>query len=316
MTTSPVVRTVTVDTAPETAFAIFTDRIVDWWPLATHTPNAELALDLAFVDGALVETSPDGRRSTWGRVVEWDPPRRLSLTWSPSQGPESRVSVDFEDSGDQTRVVLTHDGWEAYGDRAAEYRDNYAGESAWGWVLALYGWAAHNAASRGAIAVDAASPRSVVLRSGYEQVAVALLGGPFDDAEPGEWNARQVAGHVTTNAEMMCRVVDDVVAGRVARLYGPDDHAAAATGRYDGVELDDAAADLRRHSAGLVARYAGLSDLELATPVTTYIEHHGSPVVDGEMSLGDLFGAEIAYHLPAHVGQIQDLRATASAVVD
>lgn len=86
------------------------------------------------------------------------------------------------------------------------------------------------------------------LRSGYESVAVSLQGS-FGDPEPGEWNARQVAGHVITNAELMCRVVDDVRAGRPARLHGPSDHVPAAVGRCDEMDFGDAAGDLRRAGA-------------------------------------------------------------------
>jgi uncharacterized protein YndB with AHSA1/START domain len=308
MTSSPVVRAVTVATDPDRAFAIFTDRIADWWPLAIHTPTKGLAANLAFVDGALVETLPNGETSTWGTVTDWDPPRRLALRWYPSGGPQTSVSVEFEASGDQTWVVLCHDGWEAYGDLAAEHRDSYDGEYAWGWVLELYSSAARGDGSASGRDGVGQHSRSAILRRAYEDVAEALQDGTFGEPPAGEWNARQVAGHVTTNAEMMCQVVDDVIAARPARLHGPDDHAAGAIGRYDDVEINDIARDLRRRSARLIARYAGLSDSELATPVSTYIEHRGQPVVDGDLTLGDLFQAEITYHLPAHAGQIGDLR--------
>src|SRR4051794_3853426 len=112
MTVAPVVRAITVDTVPDRAFAIFADRIADWWPLATHTSTDRLAVDLAFIDGAPVEISSDGERCPGGTVTEWAPPRRLALTWAPTGGPVTSVSVEFEGSDGQTRVVLCHDGWE------------------------------------------------------------------------------------------------------------------------------------------------------------------------------------------------------------
>jgi hypothetical protein len=228
------------------------------------------------------------------------------------------VSVDFEGSGQRTRVVLRHDGWQAYGDQAAEHRASYDGEYAWGWVLDLYARAARSGGntSAGRGAGDRGPGPATALRGAYEDVARTLEGGRFADPEPGQWNARQVAGHVATNAELMCDVVDAVVAGRPARLHGPSDHAAEAVGRYDGVDFGEIAADLRRRSADLVARYAGVTEAELATPVSTYIEHHGDPVVDGDLALGELFAAEIQYHLPAHADQIRSLAVTESAVVD
>jgi len=61
-------------------------------------------------------------------VTEWDPPKRLAFTWSPGGGPVTSIGVDFEDSEGQTRVVLTHAGWEAYGDKAPERRAGYDGD--------------------------------------------------------------------------------------------------------------------------------------------------------------------------------------------
>lgn len=313
MSIAPVVRAVTVNTPADRAFAIFTERIGDWWPLATHSPGGGLAADLAFVDGALVETSMTGDAAVWGTVTEWDPPRSLALTWSPSGGPVTSVRVDFEPSDDQTRVVLTHVGWEAYGDLAADYRDDYDGEQAWGWILALFGHAA--AATEPAVS---SSPKLApgrpayavaALRSGYEDVALAVEVGSFVDPEPGEWNVRQVAGHVITNAGLMCRVVDDVRVRRPARLDGPEDHAIGAIGRCDGQGFPEVAGSLRRAGAELVARCASLTDEDLVMPVRTYIEHRGEPVVDGDMTLGQLLSAQVTYHLPAHVGQILDLKA-------
>ena len=132
---APVVQTVTVRADVDVAFALFTDRIRDWWPLATHTPSDSLSQTLAFEDGHLVETQADGTRETWGSVAEWSPPRRLAFDWHPGGGPTSQIAVDFEDVVDGTRVVLTHTGWEAYGDRAQSVRDNYEGPRAWPLVL-------------------------------------------------------------------------------------------------------------------------------------------------------------------------------------
>jgi uncharacterized protein YndB with AHSA1/START domain len=307
MSIAPVVRAITIDTRAERAFAVFTERIGDWWPLATHTATEVLAADLAFVGGALVETSPDGEPSVWGTVTEWDPPNRLALTWSPTGGPETSIEVDFEASGGQTRIVLTHAGWEAYGDRAAAFRDGYEGEYAWGWILDLFSHAVGAPGSAGV--ADKPAYDIAPLRSGYESVALALEVAEFGDPEPGEWNARQVAGHVTTNAVLMSRVIDDVRAGRVARLNGPEDHAESAIGRFDGAEYDAVAGGLRRTSADLIARCAGLTAGELAAPVSTFIQHHGKTIVDGEMTVGELLAAQVHFHLPAHVSQLEDLTA-------
>jgi hypothetical protein len=69
------------------------------------------------------------------------------------------------------------------------------------------------------------------------------------------------------------------------------------------------AGDLRRAGAELVARCASLTEEDLTMAVRTYIEHHGEPVVDEDMTVGQLLAAQVTYHLPAHVGQILDLKA-------
>ena len=110
-----------------------------------------------------------------------------------------------------------------------------------------------------------------------------------------------------TNAELMSTVVDDVRRGARARLHGPDDHAESAVGRCDGITYQEAATRVRRAGAELVARCVAMTAAQLDASVSTYIEHHGQVVVDGEMSLGDLLAAEVHRHLPAHAEQITDL---------
>src|SRR4051794_7694260 len=94
-TIAPVARTVTVGTSPERAFAIFTDRIGAWWPLAMYSIGGARA-DVAFVDGQLLETAADGNTTAWGEVTEWDPPRRVAFSWAPGGGPATAIEVDFE----------------------------------------------------------------------------------------------------------------------------------------------------------------------------------------------------------------------------
>ena len=313
MTQAPVVRAVTVPGGADRAFAIFTRRIGDWWPLATHSPADSLSAGLAFVDGRLVETLTTGDSTVWGTVTEWEPPRRIAFTWHPGGGPETTVAVDFEEAAEHTRVVLTHTGWEAYGDAAVGARDSYDGVFAWVWVLHLFTLATAPPAA-GAERPRTDTPFDVrPLRAGYEAVAEALDPGAFGEPPAGEWNARQVAGHVITNAELMSQVVDDVRRGAPARLHGPDDHAASAVGRCDGIDYTEVADQVRRAGAELVARCGRLTTAELDTPVSTYIEHHGTPDVDGPLSVADLLAAEVHRHLPAHADQIRDLTAPADA---
>jgi uncharacterized protein YndB with AHSA1/START domain len=142
-TTAPVVRTVHVRCAPERAFALFTDRITDWWPLQRHGLYKDQTLGVWFEGERLVEKSSSGEEDAWAEVLEWSPPGRLAISWHPGTPPEDAtiVEVEFLADDDGTRVVLTHHGWERLGDLAAEARGTYAQ----GWQSVLEGYVAHTA---------------------------------------------------------------------------------------------------------------------------------------------------------------------------
>lgn len=132
----PLHREVHVRAAPDRAFARFTDDIGRWWPLGRHSVHGAGGT-VAFRDGLIVETGPEGGEAVWGEVLDWEPPHRLRVTWHPGRagGPATEVEVRFEASGDGTRVVLVHRGWEALADPAAA-RTEY--DSGWPTVLAAY----------------------------------------------------------------------------------------------------------------------------------------------------------------------------------
>ncbi|GAA3834924.1 hypothetical protein KACC15558_13560 [Brevibacterium ammoniilyticum] len=147
----PIHREIVVHADPATAFAVFTERIGAWWPLDSLSISGTGAT-VAFVDGVLVETAPDGTTSPWGEVTEWVPPKRLAINWHPGHDPEqaSQVSVEFTAVGDQTLVVLEHAGWERFADAVAARQEYDAG---WPKVLSRY-----QAAVGGTIAPTADSP--------------------------------------------------------------------------------------------------------------------------------------------------------------
>lgn len=58
---------------------------------------------------------PDGRVADTGKVVEFDPPRRLKVTWSHRLDPEmaaegeSRASYDLDQQGSMVKLTVTHE---------------------------------------------------------------------------------------------------------------------------------------------------------------------------------------------------------------
>jgi uncharacterized protein YndB with AHSA1/START domain/uncharacterized protein YciI len=129
----PIRREVLVEAPPGRAFEVFTARIGDWWPLASHSVFGEGG-SVSFCDGELVERSAAGETSVWGAVTRWEPPGLVAFSWHAGQPVESatQVTVTFAAAGEQTLVTLEHSGWEGRADAADVYQEYGPG---WATVL-------------------------------------------------------------------------------------------------------------------------------------------------------------------------------------
>ncbi|MEZ5751362.1 MAG: SRPBCC domain-containing protein [Paracoccaceae bacterium] len=132
--TDPIVKTIDVPCSPAHAFNVFANRIADWWPLDGHAASAaagKAALGVTVeprVGGRVFETMHDGAIDLWGEVLTYVPGEGLSFTWHPgnNKAHPTHVSVSFAAvANGACRVTLTHSGWEAWADRAADMRENY-----------------------------------------------------------------------------------------------------------------------------------------------------------------------------------------------
>jgi uncharacterized protein YndB with AHSA1/START domain len=134
---APIHKSVRVRRKLEEAFALFTEGIDTWWPLATHSIFEERAQSVVLegnVGGRLYERSVDGEEGLWGTVLVWEPPRRIVYSWHPGRGEETAQEVEilFTAEGDGTHVEVEHRGWE----RAPERRTGY--DAGWEIVLARF----------------------------------------------------------------------------------------------------------------------------------------------------------------------------------
>lgn len=140
-------KTLTVAAPADVAFRVFTAGIGRWWPLATHKIGAVPAVDAVIepsVGGRWYEVGDDGSTCDWGRVLAWEPPRRLVLAWQitadwkhdPSLVTE--VEILFAPEGSSTRVELTHRHLDRYGARAAEMLGVFASPGGWDGLLAAF----------------------------------------------------------------------------------------------------------------------------------------------------------------------------------
>jgi uncharacterized protein YndB with AHSA1/START domain len=123
-------KTVTVDCSVEEAFRVFTAGIGSWWPTGTHSIHREKVQDVVFEEregGDVYELTADGQKGHWARILAFEPPSRLVLSWE--VGPNSlgtEVEVRFTEDDAGTRVDLEHRGWEsAQSDSRAGYETGW-----------------------------------------------------------------------------------------------------------------------------------------------------------------------------------------------
>ena len=254
-------------------------------------------------DGLLVERAVDGRTSVWGEVLAREPPHRLVLTWHPGGDPDdaSEVEVRFTASeGGGTRVELEHRGWERFGESAMLRRHAYVGPGAWGHVLDHFA----------SVATLARTPRPHGGRGRVRRLLRRGRAWRLRRAAAGEWDA-PVLAHVALNDLAMTAVAHALVHGRTDLAFGnttcQDPQVltdwVASTG--DLTALVAAAGGWRR----VDGRHGRLDPDQLATAVPCRLFHDGALVLDDAMPWARLAPAtQDSVHLPAHTGQLRDLR--------
>ena len=138
----PVVKRLWLAVPVGAAFGVFAEETARWWPLLTHSvfgEEAQTCLLEPYAGGRFFEVHADGQqKSEWGRVLAWEPPRRVALSFYAGHTAEERTDLEmtFEPEADGCRVVLTQGGWERRGAQAEAQREAY--ESGWDEVLTRY----------------------------------------------------------------------------------------------------------------------------------------------------------------------------------
>jgi uncharacterized protein YndB with AHSA1/START domain len=150
-TTIPAVhRRVTVNAPAERAFTLFTREMGTWWPMSSHHIGAADCAQVRVDEeagGRWYEVGVDGSECDWGRVLAWDPPHRVVLSWQidgnwaydPDPGHASEVEVTFTAQGpDVTLVEVRHRHFERHGATGAAVGESVAAEGGWGTLLTMY----------------------------------------------------------------------------------------------------------------------------------------------------------------------------------
>ncbi len=140
----------TVDLPQADAFAFFTGSMTRWWPAEYHIGAADMTETIVEPreGGRWYERGSDGTECDWGRVLTWDPPQRLVVTWQINgswqfdDDPDhaSEIEITFTPDGPHRTVVeLEHRHLERLVDGQA-LRDGIA-QGGGGWSTVLEGFA-------------------------------------------------------------------------------------------------------------------------------------------------------------------------------
>ena len=77
-------KAIRVEAPREVAWQTFTEQMRTWWPLAVYKIGKANAVDAVIephVGGRWYERGDDDSTCDWGRVLVWEPPSRLVLSW-------------------------------------------------------------------------------------------------------------------------------------------------------------------------------------------------------------------------------------------
>jgi len=141
---APVRKNILVNTSQARAFEVFCVRFDSWWPRNHHIGKAAMkeAVIEPRVGGRWYEKGDDGSECDWGRVLAWEPPQRLVLSWTlngkfqPDETVESEVEVRFiAETADKTCVELEHRIAAADAEALGEAVGSPQG---WGGLLEIY----------------------------------------------------------------------------------------------------------------------------------------------------------------------------------
>jgi uncharacterized protein YndB with AHSA1/START domain len=138
-------KTFLVNSSQKRAFEVFTELFGSWWPLVTHhigAAPAQTAVIEPKAGGRWFERAAGGAETDWGRVLVWEPPHRIVLSWDigadwkydATLGTE--VEVRFVPEGPRTtRVKFEHRRLERYGAQAKTMQEILGRETGWPSIL-------------------------------------------------------------------------------------------------------------------------------------------------------------------------------------
>jgi uncharacterized protein YndB with AHSA1/START domain len=133
---------IVVDAPLERAFSVFTERFGSFKPAEHNLLAVEIA-ETVFeprVGGHLYDRGVDGSECHWARVLAYEPPHRVVLSWDIS--PQWQLEPDLEKTSEwevrfipegreRTRVELEHRNLERHGEGWESMREGVEGSDGW-----------------------------------------------------------------------------------------------------------------------------------------------------------------------------------------
>ena len=140
---------VTVDAPIEKAFKVFTEDFGRFKPPEHNLLGVEIAETIfeARVGGFLYDRGVDGRECRWARILAYEPPHRVVISWDISPywqietDPDktSEVEVRFvSHAPGRTQVELEHRHLDRHGDGWEALREGVDGDQGWPLYLQRY----------------------------------------------------------------------------------------------------------------------------------------------------------------------------------
>ena len=133
---------IVVDAPQQLAFDVFTKDMASWWPPDHHILEGDLK-EMVFEvreDGRVYDVGVDGSTCQWARVLAFDPPERVVISWDIS--PQWKRQTDLEKTSEvefrfiaegteRTRVELEHRHLDRHGDAWESMRDAVGSPDGW-----------------------------------------------------------------------------------------------------------------------------------------------------------------------------------------
>ena len=144
---APVRKQVTLEAPAARAFEVFTQGMTTWWKRDYSigaAPFVSITIE-PHQGGRWFETDADGNECSWGRVLAWEPPGRVVLTWQIDSewtyDPDLVTELEIRfvaESDTRTRVELEHRYLERYGAAAVQFHAIFDSPDGWQGLLRLF----------------------------------------------------------------------------------------------------------------------------------------------------------------------------------